>query len=741
MLTTNELPDIYGEKKSKEEKKEEKIKKKVKKKKYYVHKETNNLSFLKMYKTMKLLGIDYDEYLSLYDTRLIDIDPFDPDLTAQEKIMVLAEVKRNYWYFIREIVRIQSSGADIGNGGGDYYKLHRGNLAMSWCFLNSIDFFVELPRQNYKTYSIMVIMTWLYNFGTTNSQMMLLHKDHRGSKDNLSTIKKIRDGLPEYLRFKTISNAKGDEIGIPENVESIENPRTHNSIKTFASATSNERADLLGRGATQPVQNYDEFGFMRFNMTIYEAASPAANEAAEAAEAHGKIHCKMISTTPGDMNTDYGRDALEFRDKGYTFNEDMYTEKISDVKARIKANSTNGFVNIKYSYQELGRSQEYFDKVVTALGGNKLKIRREILLEWLIINEDPVFDEEALSEIVKTAENRKYQTIYIDKIYELDLYKPIPKDRPVIISCDVAGGDARDNSAITIIDTRTKEIIGEFENNKIDTVEFSFVIHTIATKIAPNCLIVIERNNVGVTVITNLRKTDVKSKLYYENTSKEDYQDKLKKGNIQEAEASEVRNFGVWTSEDKKVQMQETLVKYVNHYGYRVSTKKMAAELNTLIYNKKRVIDHPPNGHDDLVMAYNIGMWVYWHGKNLQRWGIFQIPDVDPHSDKTEDDLILEQMEKEEEKRERINNVYSHVKNDYNGKETVKFDKFKSISDYYNECDLEMNRELDKGYNGKTNINNLYKNKRNNGMFNSGRDSDSDSFANSLVNDILGKDF
>lgn len=742
MISINTLPNIYDKK----EKKEEKLKKKIKHHKYYVHKETENVSFLKMHRQLEMLGVkNNDFFLALYDTRLIDVDPFDPDLTTEQKIWVLEEVKRNYWYFVRECVRIQDSGSDLGNGGGTRYKLHRGNLALGWCLLNSINFFLELPRQNFKTYSIMVAMTWLYIIGTTNSQMMLIHKDHRGAKDNLATIKGIRDGLPDYMRFDTKFNDDGKELKIPENVEDMYNPRTKNRIKTFASATSKEKADLLGRGATQAIQNYDEFAFLRYNMVIYDAASPAAKQAAESAEANGKIHCKMISTTPGDMNTDYGRDAKIFKDQCYKFSESFYDEKPKDVKNRIYKNSENNFINIKYTYKQLGRSSKYFEEVSKDLRGNKLKIRREIMLEWLIIHEDPVFNEDKLDELVRTAESRKIlKTIIIDKVYELHLYKNIPTGYPVIISCDVSGGAARDNSALTIIDSRTKEVIGEFENNTIDTVEYSYLIYTIATKIAPNCLIVVERNNVGVTIITNLMKTNIKGKLYYENTDK-DYQDKLTKGRIMNNDASEVHNYGIWTSDDKKVQMQETLVKYVNTYPHRLATKMLAAELQELEYNKKGVIDHPPDGHDDLVMAYNIGMWVYWYGKNLAKWGIIRIPDVDPRDGLSEQEILDREQEKELQKQSVLNDVYNYIQLDDKVKEKQKVSSFKTINDYYNEMDASLMNELNNKASGKRNINQLFanqhnrSNRNNNNFFNTNRESDD--FANSLINDILNKDF
>ena len=105
MISINTLPNIYDKKANKEEK----LKKKKKKKKYHVHIETENASFLKMYKIMQSLGIeDCDFFLALYDTRLIDIDPFDEDLTFEQQTWVFEEVKSNYWYFIENVLEYKT---------------------------------------------------------------------------------------------------------------------------------------------------------------------------------------------------------------------------------------------------------------------------------------------------------------------------------------------------------------------------------------------------------------------------------------------------------------------------------------------------------------------------------------------------------------------------------------------------------------------------------------------------------
>jgi hypothetical protein len=735
MIKTNTLPDIYDKKKNKEEK----IKKRLKKNDYYVHKETENVSFLKMYRLMSSLGIENNDFfLALYDTRLIGVDPYDEDLPLEYKIMILQECKRNYWYFIREVVRIPVSGADIGSGKP--YTLHRGNLALSWCLLNNINFFIELPRQNFKTVSIAVAMLWLYNFGTNNSKMMLIHKDHRGAKDNLATIKSVRDVLPEYLRFDHKFNAEGKEMKLSQNVEDAHNPKNNNTIVTLASATSVERADLLGRGATQAIQNYDEFGFLRFNKTIYESASPAAQQAAIEAEENHKPHCKMISTTPGDMNTQYGKDAKEFRDKCCEFKEEYYDWDVEEARDYMRANSDTDFFRISFSYRQLGRSEQYFADVKKALGGNFFKVRREILLEWLIVNDDPIFEETALANLVEMAKNRKVEkTIYIDKLYRFDLYEMPNPMEPCILSCDVASGTGRDSSTIVLINSKTKAVMGEFKNNSIDTTAFSYVIYKIAKEIAKNCMIVIERNNVGVVVIQNLLKTDIKSRLYFED-NKKDHQEKIKNGRLSES-SNDVHNYGLWTDEYKKAQMHEYLVKYVNYYGSRLATKGMAEEIEALIYNKRREIDHPPDGHDDLVMAYLIGIWVYWYGKNISRFGIYSVKDIDPSSNMSEEEAIMEQMQEEEEREEQYKEIYEKINSTVSGKR-VEDQTYKTMKDLYDELDAESYQGNNKSNQDLINImgGNRQSGLNKSNLFNRGSRSEADTFGNNLLNNILGRD-
>ena len=95
----------------------------------YIHKETSNKSFLDMHHYLKSIGVqNNDFFLALIDTGLAGVDPRDPHLSPAMKARILQEVRINYWYFLREVVRIPEQGGDVNSGAK--FKLHRGNLAM-----------------------------------------------------------------------------------------------------------------------------------------------------------------------------------------------------------------------------------------------------------------------------------------------------------------------------------------------------------------------------------------------------------------------------------------------------------------------------------------------------------------------------------------------------------------------------------------------------------------------------------
>lgn len=674
MIKSNTLPDIFKDKEKKKKKKNRKVS-------YYIHKQTKNKSFMKTYVLLKMLGIENNTFfLALYDTELIKVNPHDPDLDTETQVRVLKECSINPWYFLREVVRIPVSGS--AKGSGKRYELHRGNLALTFCIINNLNSFTELPRQVGKSVAVDCMLLWLYNFGTSNSQMMLMNKDHDEAKNNLGRILNIRSALPEYLRFDTRMGAAGKRLKLPENKESMKHFKNGNELVTKPKATSKGAADKLGRGCTQPIQWYDEFCFLDYNDLIYKSATLAVSTASKEAAANGKPYGKIITSTPGDMKTDYGRYAYEFIGRSADFLEEFYDWTIDDIREYIDRISKNGFLYIKFSYKQLGKSQAYFDQQVIELDGDMDKVKREVLLHWNDGVTDSPFTKEDLEELDTMAEVRKpVRTIKVNKYYMLNLYEEIDLTYKTIISVDVAAGHAKDSSAIALISSKTKRIIGEFVNNKIDPTNLSAVIYTLGKVIIPNCLICIERNNAGEGVISNLKQTDIRHKLYYE-IDKDVINEKVRNGYVQPDVNENSRKYGVWTGTASREQMYDILVKFVDKFKSRIAIPPMVDQIKTLQYIKGR-IDHAPGYHDDLIMAYLIGMYVYYYG-NLTTFGIIRFPDFE-----TESEEEYRKFEEESNKPVYDRTLFDSNVDDSDENHVMSFDQKKTLDDYYAEIDKE----------------------------------------------------
>ena len=142
--------------------------------------------------------------LEIVDISLVHVNPYavddkgNPTLTKDEVLRILAECRRNPWYYLREICRIP----DQGNPNGVPYKANRGNIAQAWCIVHGIDSLLCLQRQQGETQSALAIQTWIYSFGTSGFTFIFVNKDFDNAKENLIRMKDQIDLLPKYMRFE-----------------------------------------------------------------------------------------------------------------------------------------------------------------------------------------------------------------------------------------------------------------------------------------------------------------------------------------------------------------------------------------------------------------------------------------------------------------------------------------------------------------------------------------------------------
>ena len=615
----------------------------------HIHLETTNKSFLDVHYFLKAKGIKNNAFfLSLYDTDLIGVNPFDPNLSTLYKQKILRECMLNYWYWLRECVILNTEGANMSQG--TRYKLHRGNLAMNFLSILNFNMFVELPRQHGKTTAAVLRYLWVFNLGTTNSEIMFIHKNHDGSKENLQRLKNYREALPSFLRMDAMIGANGKQVRVPNTVETLENPANHNRIKTLPSARNKMLANTLGRGCTQPLQYYDEFGWILHNQLIYESATPAFSRASQNAKAAGAPYGIILTTTPGDLTTKEGEFAYMMKNAATPFQEEYYDYTLDQLNALKESNTNSSFFYVRYSYLQLGSTEEYFKEQVRLLNKNYAAVRREVLLEWSDVSEDCPFSKEDLDIIAQFCKVPLKVVMFGPYgQYQMLIYQEMDPRHGQIVGVDVAGGMRRDSSAITVVDANTTEVVATLNCNYMPLQDLASTIYDLITRYLPNALVAIERNGIGHGVIATLMNTQIKRNLYYE--IEERSLTERTNGVIVDRGKHMVKAYGINNSGAIRARMIEILFSRVQYHKDKFIARILHDEMAGLTYRTSRNggnvrIDHSVNTHDDQIFSYLMAMYVWYDCKDLaSRFGIVR------GEIKTDDDI--------EEKLGTIEDLYS----------------------------------------------------------------------------------
>lgn len=612
----------------------------------YFQDTTTNQSFMDMHYLLRAKKIQNDKFfLVIYDPGLMGVDPRDPTLNREMKLRILRECIINFWYFIREVVRIPEEGGAVGSGAR--YKLHRGNLAMNYLFINNIDMFVDLPRQHFKTVSALCWYLWVFNFGSSNTKMMFINKKHEDAKNNLKSMRNIRTSLPEYLQMDTVMDSAGKKIRVPNTAETLQHPTNRNTIVTLPAARTKAQADGAGRGCTMAIQYYDEFAFMPYNSIIYTAAVPAYSRASQNAQRNKAPYGMLITTTPGDLTTDEGTYANMMRLNATQWTDEYYDRSYDDLLALREANENSAFFYIRYTYKQLGSNSEYFKKMIKDLQRDWVKIRREVLIEWSGGAMNCAFRQADLDVIKANCKADPIYTLFFGKAgqYQLHIWNqlPINSQYPPIIGVDVSGAQNQDSSAITIIDSQTTKVLATLNCNYIPSQDLAKIIYEIVTKYMKNAIVNIEANGgFGGSVLQMLIKSDIKKNLYYEVKEKvnEERFDGVK--NVQRSKIMK-RCFGTDNTYAVRNKLIELLHNRVQNHRDKFVAPILHDELSTMEVKKDGKTEHASNAHDDQVFSYLMALYVWYFGENLMERFHIMKSEIKTDADEDESDFDIEE--------------------------------------------------------------------------------------------------
>lgn len=591
---------------------------------------TKNKSFLEMHYYLKARGIKNNKFhLLLYDRDLANVDPYDLNLPTYMKQKIFLECQRNFWYYVREVVRVQSQG-------GPYvmYKLDRGNLALNFCFTLNLNIYEEQPRQTGKTVGTNVWFSWVYNFGSRNANMIFLNKKHDDAKRNLNDLKNIIKALPSYLRFDQAFGIDGKKLKATNTVQYLQHKINFNKIEALPMARNRTSAISLLRGRTVTNCWIDESAFFQYLEESLQNGMPALTTAFRNCKQNGAPHGLCLTSTPGFLTTEEGQYMFDLKNKMTPFSELWYDFSLQKLTETLNANEKSIFVYIKTTYQQLGLSEDWLKERIKEQNQKWTDIRREYLLEWATSSENCPFTQDELKNVERFVRNPIKQ-VYISN-FLFNIYSEIsPKDK-TLIGVDVAAGYSKDSSAISVTDSATTKLVADFNCNYINPVDLGNVLYTLVLNYLPNSLVTIERSGIGTGTLAQLMKSRIRNNLYYEIKERV-IEERLGFGTKSNKRKQVTKVYGVDNSKEVRERLMDLLTDRVRDHYDKFVSPQLLEELKNLEIKKTGRIDHSANSHDDGIFSYLYSIYPLYYGKNVRENWHIDIPTLRTASDEAQE--------------------------------------------------------------------------------------------------------
>lgn len=624
---------------------------------------TNNISFIRLSMQLRSMGIKNNKFiLALHDRDLRGIDPHNlNDPSIELRIRIMEECRNNYWYFIRECVKVPIHGS-ITPGP---FEASRGNIAIAWSFFNDVDTFLTMIRQVGKTWATMSIAGYCIYIASSTSTIGLFA--HRNSLvlENVDRLKAVRDSLPKYL-----VHSRSDDT---DNKEGLSYAELNNEYKTFLPAPSPMLAGATARGESFIYSHFDELTSYRFNKLAYPAAMSATDTAQAIARANG-LHCaNLITTTAGRLNEPSGQFAYSIKCKCLRFSEKFYDLPSRKALGDLLKESENGMMYMEFNHLQMGKSNEWLEEKRKA-STDPIQFLTDYCNEWVSATGNPVFGVDILRAL--THNKREPISTSIIENMRIKWYvdeATFDKNVPIIIGNDTSDNAGRDFTTLVGVDPRNMKTVFTTRCNTTNLLYVTQCIANLMIRVFPNSVFIPERNKNGQFLIdallTALVNADTKidpfkrifNMLVQDMEDNAEYREMLRDVN---PENGTIRTkFGFYTGTKTRATLfNSVLSAAVTRCTDRIYDMDIIDQIKSLVIRKGR-IDHPEGGHDDDLVAWLLCAWLLIYGKNLHYYGLMPSNVL---SEVTATGDSIDPMEKERQLAfvHRINELSSLVKDE-----------------------------------------------------------------------------
>lgn len=586
---------------------------------------TKNKSFIRTYKDLHKKGIENNRFfLRLYDRGLQGVDVYAAIIPVDLQLRIILECFINPWYWLREVCRIPQDGTPIAPGGGVPYELDINNLACWYLFLNGIAHYQSKPRQCGKTQNALAEQNYAFHFGAMSATFLFFNKDQNLAKTNLYRFKTQRDLLPSWMQMRyVITEDHKQDKGI-DNITSLMNPVTKNTIRVMPKAINEENANGIGRGYTAAFHHFDEVDFIPHQITIMDAASFSFSTASKNSWENGGLACRIFTSTPGDANSATGKAANAWVKNMLVWEDKFFDKKIDELIKAVNTPGKTPVVFVEHSWKQLKKSVKWYEEQCRLVSYKEEKILNEIELKRIAGNTLSPFKRSDLLYISRHLKEPINKLEFLDGFHPWFIYEDIHPDYPYIMAVDPAEGLNGDNSAITLINPFTLYPAAEFRCPFINPPVFAQMMIDFADEYCPKCMFVVESNK-GRDIINKLMDSHYSEQVWYDadkiNSKIVDVHDEY---GAERQAAINRRALGFVTSPQSRPHLFGILENLMYEDKDKLCSQFLAEDVAGLIRKPSGRIEAGDGFHDDNIMSYLIGLRVYYTANNLEEFGIYR---------------------------------------------------------------------------------------------------------------------
>lgn len=238
--------------------------------------------------------------------------------------------------------------------------------------------------------------------------------------------------------------------------------------------------------------------------------------------------------------------------------------------------------------------QKWFDNMTKNM--SKRQIAQEFECNFnqsgeTVINGDDIKD------LKDKSSEPKYKS-YVDR--NLHIWKTFEVGGSYLLSADVARGDGKDYSVFHIIDVKNMEQVAEYQG-KLDPDNFAKLIYDTGLEYG-GCMVVVENNNIGFSVITKL--IDMRyPNVYYSTKSSHEFVD----NSAAQYTSNSVPGFT--TTMKTRPLIVAKLDEFVRNKLLKVNSQRTLNEFDTFVWVNGRP-EAQKGYNDDLTMSLAIACWV-----------------------------------------------------------------------------------------------------------------------------------